>query len=102
VARDDDGERVGAIGEADGAGGVGVAEAGGEGAVGGGFGVGDFAEEGPDLRLERGALGVERDGEVLAGAGEVGLELFGGLGEFAGRERVADEFAAGLIGEEDF
>ena len=93
VARADDGDRVAAVGAADGARLAGVADAGGDLAVAGGLAVGDGQELGPDAPLEGGAaLGTQLEVEVGALAGEVRAQLgedlveAGIVGDVAGAE----------------
>ena len=59
VAGNDDGDGIRSVGQADGAGGFGIAGAAGEFAVGDGFAVRDVAEQLPDFELECRALGCE-------------------------------------------
>jgi hypothetical protein len=76
---DDDGNRIGAVGQADCPRSVGIAEAAGELAVRDGFSVGDFAESFPDGELEYCARGREREIEIFQVSREVGAELTDGF-----------------------
>ena len=72
VARADDGDRVAAVGAADGARLARVADPRGDLAVAGGLAVGDLQERGPDAPLEgAAAVGSQLEVEVGAPAGEV-------------------------------
>lgn len=103
VARDEDGDRVAAVGGADGAG----AAAGDRGdiAVGAGGGGGDFAERAPDAAAIFGAFRVERKVEREAGFVEVFLQLLagteqeGGLGLVAAPAPVEGDDGAVFLGD---
>lgn len=84
MAWDDDGDGVGTVGPADGTAGVGIIHAFGLFAVGDGLTEGDLLECLPGALLERGALGVQLEIEVLQVAGEVGLELVDDVVEWGG------------------
>ena len=73
MTRDDDGDRIGAAGPADGA--RRTAECAGEIAIGPCFAVGNSGHGGPDLALAGRACGCERQVEVLQPAVEIGVYL---------------------------
>src|SRR5690606_17363489 len=78
MAGNHDGNGIAAVGEAHGARGIGIAERGGQRAVGGRLAVFDAAQALPDAALELRAAGIERQVELRARAGEIFLELFTG------------------------
>src|SRR5438552_18914923 len=84
MARHNDGNRVLAVGETDGTGGVLVAEEFGERAVGRCRAIGNLAQRIPYAMLEPGAERFERQLECGAGAGEVFLQLLPGAREHFG------------------
>src|SRR2546426_6843015 len=92
MTRHDDGDRVLAVGEADSARGVLVAEEFGERAVARGRAVGDLAQRVPHAVLECGAEGFERQFEGGTGACEILLELLARAGE----HRRSRPFGAGF------
>ncbi len=79
MARNNNRDRVRAIGEADGARGVGVADAAGEFAVRNSFAVRDFAKAVPNFLLKFCACGREGQVEVFQLAGEISAKLADGL-----------------------
>jgi hypothetical protein len=83
VAGDDDGDRVAVIGPADGPHGGRLADRPRDLPVARGLAEGDPAERRPDLALERGPLGRQRQLEAGARPGEVLLQLQGGRAEAA-------------------
>ena len=81
MARNDDGNGIRTVGEADGAWRIGIADAASEFSVGDGFTVGDFAEFFPNLLLEQRAFRRQQEIKVFKFSGEVGAELADGFGE---------------------
>ncbi len=77
VTRDNDGDRIEAVGPSDGAGGLWLPETGGQFSVSFGRTEGDLGESCPDLFLKVGAYRVQGGLEVLALAFEVLLKLGG-------------------------
>ena len=75
MARCDDRDRVPAVGGPDGADGQGPPDLPRDRAVASGLAVGDREQRLPDALLELRALEIERHGERLQPAGEVGGEL---------------------------
>jgi len=75
VARNDDWNGVGAIGEADSAGGVGVPDAVGKLSVGNGFAEGNVEQMAPNFALKFGALRSQWKIEGFEFASEVGAQL---------------------------
>ena len=81
-----DGDGVAVAGTAHGTAGLGLANSGGQLAVGAGLTVGDAAHLGPDGLLEGGALGGQRQIEFPARPGKIFVQLLLGLlqkGRFA-------------------
>src|SRR5438552_17905524 len=96
MARHNDGNRVLAVGETDGTGGVLVAEEFGERAVGRCRAIGNLAQRIPYAMLEPGAERFERQLECGAGAGEVFLQLLPGACEHFGSRSFSVLCLAGL------
>jgi YihY family inner membrane protein len=94
VARDDDRERVLAVGGPDRAHRLGPAERARDVRVRARLAEGDPCEHGPDGTLERGATGRERQVEGSPGAGEIRRELRAGLGERRARRVDVDRARA--------
>ncbi len=79
MARHDDGERVSAIGCADGPGRARVSQLGSELPVGSCFAEWDSEQCVPEIALKSGASHVECDGECFSASGEIFAELTPGL-----------------------
>src|SRR5205823_3552611 len=81
MARDHDGNGIRSVGQAYRPGGLGIANASGQFAIGDSLAIGNVTEALPNFHLEGSALGGKREVEIFQVSCEIGSELADGLGQ---------------------